>query len=244
MPPKIPLDATRPIPSSNRLLDRLSRSESEDLLSECSRVELTFGQILYEPNARIRHVYFPTNSFISLVIPVDGSANLEVGLVGSEGMLGVPLVLGVDASPLRALVRGAGPAWRMSAAKFLRRLGRSARLRRALNRYLQVRMSQLAQAAACTRYHVVEQRLARWLLMTQDRAHQAQFHVTHEFLSYMLGVRRVGVTKAAHALQARQLIHYHRGEVTIVDRAGMESACCACYQADRDTYEELLAQSE
>ena len=186
-------------------------------------------------------MYFPTDSFVSMMIPVDAKASLEVGLVGNEGLVGTPLILGVDVSPLRALVQGAGPAWRMTAAAFSLELGRSAALRRTLHRYLQVRMRQLAQTAACTRYHVVEARLARWLLMTQDRAHAAGFHVTHELLAYMLGVRRVGVTKAANSLQQRRLIRYHRGEVTILDRAGMEAASCGCYEADRQTYESAFA---
>jgi CRP-like cAMP-binding protein len=243
MPEKIANSAARLHAPTNRLLGSLSRRELQGLLDQCEAVELKFGEVLHEPDARIRHVYFPSDSFISLMIPVDGTANLEIGLVGNEGMLGLPLVLGVDVSPLRALVQGAGPAWRMSAETLARELGRSATLRWALHRYLQVRMSQLAQTAACTRFHVVEQRLARWLLMTQDRAHGAEFHVTHEFLAYMLGVRRVGVTKAANALQTRRLIRYHRGEVTILDRSGMEAASCGCYQADRDTYDGLLASA-
>jgi CRP-like cAMP-binding protein len=237
------MSASRGRPPPNRLLAQLSKRESQAVLDECEAVDLKYGEILYEPDTRIREVYFPTGSFISLMIPVDGTANLEVGLIGNEGMLGASLVLGVNVSALRARVQGSGPAWRMTTATFLRTLASSPALRHALHRYLQVRMSQTEQAAACTRFHVVEQRLARWLLMTQDRAHGNAFHATHEILAYMLGVRRVGVTKAAHALQMRRLIRYHRGEVTILDRAGIEAASCACYQVDRDTYDALLAPS-
>jgi CRP-like cAMP-binding protein len=211
------------------------------MLDESEAVELKFGEILYQPDTRIRHVYFPVDSFISLMIPIDATSSLEVALVGNEGMLGSPLILGVNVSPLRAIVQGKGVAWRMSGAAFSRQLGRSAALRRELHRYLQVRMCQLARAAACTRFHLVEQRLARCLLMTQDRAHSDKFHATHEILAYMLGVRRVGVTKAANELQTRKLIHYHRGEISILDRVGMEAAACGCYQADRETYGGLLA---
>jgi CRP-like cAMP-binding protein len=219
----------------------MPRRESQRILGQCEVVHLKRGEILYQPDALIRHVYFPGDSFISLMMPVDGTSNLEVALVGNEGMLGSPLALGVNVSPLRALVQGAGLAWRMSAVVFGRELGRSAALRRALHRYLQVRICQLAQATACTRFHLVEQRLARCLLMTQDRAHSDAFRATHEILATMLGVRRVGVTKAANALQMRRLIHYHRGEISILDRAGMEAAACGCYQADRDTYTALFA---
>jgi CRP-like cAMP-binding protein len=227
-------------PPPNRLLEALPRRQSRRMLGECEAVDLSVGEILYQPNARIRHVYFPADSFISLMMPVDGTSNLEVALIGNEGMLGSQLTLGVNVSPLRALVQGKGRAWRMSAVAFTRELGQSAALRRRLHQYLHVRMCQLAQAAACTRFHLVEQRLARCLLMTQDRAHSDEFHATHEALAYMLGVRRVGVTKAASVLQMRRLIHYHRGEISILDRVGMEAAACGCYQADRDTYAALL----
>jgi CRP-like cAMP-binding protein len=225
----------------NRLLAALPPRLSARLIAACDSVDLKLGTVLNEADARITHVYFPTDSFVSLMIPVDGASNLEVGLVGNEGMLGAPLILGMDRSPLRALVQGAGPAWRMTARTFSRELGLSAALRTLLHRYMQVRIDQLAQTAACTRFHLVEARLARWLLMTQDRAHDSEFHVTHEFLAYMLGVRRVGVTRAATALQKRKLIHYHRGEVSILNRLGMEAASCSCYQADRDSYASLLA---
>lgn len=235
------MSTVRRRPPSNHLLEVLPRRESRRILDESEAVELEFGQILYQPDARIRHVYFPADSFISLMIPIDRASSLEVALVGSEGMLGSPLVLGVKVSPLRAIVQGKGLAWRLSAVAFNRELDRSAALRRGMHRYLQVRMCQLAQAAACTRFHLVEQRLARFLLMTQDRAHSDGFHATHEVLARMLGVRRVGVTKAANALQTRQLIHYHRGQISILDRIGMEAAACGCYQADRLTYDALLA---
>ena len=229
-----------PLECPNRLLGALPSALSHRMRAACSPVELAFGAVLYEPDARIEHVYFPTSGFVSLMIPVDGTTNLEVGLVGDEGMLGVPLVLGVNASPLRALVQGPGQAWQMLAKDFERECDRSPVLRTLLLRYLQVRMCQLAQTAACTRFHVVEERLARWLLMTQDRAHGSTFRVTHAFLAYMLGVRRVGVTKAANALQTRRLISYHRGEVKILDRAGMERASCGCYETDRHTYDRLM----
>ena len=238
---EIVLSTVRRRPPPNRLLEALPRRETRRMLGQCEAVELKCGEILYQPNTLICHVYFPADSFISLMLPVDGTGNLEVASVGNEGMLGSPLILGVKLSPLRALVQGKGLAWRMSAMVFSRELARSAALRRELHRYLQVRMCQLAQAAACTRFHLVEQRLARCLLMTQDRAHSDEFRATHEVLAYMLGVRRVGITKAANALQRRRLIHYRRGEISILDRSGMEAAACACYQADRDTYAALLA---
>lgn len=224
----------------NRLLAALPRREAARMFAASEPIELGYGEILYEPEARIRYAYFPTTSFISLMIPVEGVTRLEVGMAGNEGMLGVPLILGVQMSPLLALVQGAGLARRMPAAALTRELGRCPALSRQLHRYVQVRMSQLAQVAACTRFHVVQARLARWLLMTQDRAHGEQFHVTHEFLAHMLGVRRVGVTTAANALQKRNLIRYHRGEVTILDRGGMEAASCGCYQADLNTYGRFL----
>jgi CRP-like cAMP-binding protein len=227
-------------PQVNRLLEALPDSELRQFLARCETVELAFADVLYTPNERLSHVYFPVSSFISLVMPVDDSASLEVGLIGNEGMFGIPLALGVDVSPVRAVVQGAGSALRMDAADFCRELRRSQALQREIDRYVFVHLTQLAQTAACTRFHVVEARLARWLLMTQDRAHADAFHVTQEFLALMLGVRRVGVTKAAGALQKRRLIHYSRGDITVLDRRGLKAASCRCYKADRESYDRIL----
>ena len=210
------------------------------MLASCEPVELGFADVLYTPRERIRHVYFPTRSFISLVMPIVDGASLEVGLIGNEGMFGIPLALGVDVSPVRAVVQGAGLALRMEAARFCSELRRSRALQRQIDRYVFVHLSQLAQTAACTRFHVVEARLARWLLMTQDRAHADAFHITQEFLAFMLGVRRVGVTKAASSLQKRRLIHYSRGNITVLDRHGLRAASCVCYKADREAYDQVL----
>ena len=189
---------------TNRLLDGLPAKDRERLLAGCEPVELAFGEILAEPGEVLRDIYFPTGSFISLVLNVNGESSLEVALVGNEGMLGAPLALGVDTKQVHAVVQGPGSAWRMSAPRFLRELVASRALRLAIQKYLFVRVSQLEQTAGCNRFHVVEQRLARYLLMTADRSHSDQFHITHEFLAYMLGVRRVGVTRAATALAHAQ----------------------------------------
>jgi CRP-like cAMP-binding protein len=224
----------------NYLLQALPSRDLGRMLAACDTVELTVADVLYSPGERLQGVFFPVSGFISLIMEVDGTSSLEVGLVGNEGMFGIPLVLGVDVSPVRAVVQGPGSALRMGAAQFRRELERSQPLRREIGRYVCVCLTQLAQTSACTRFHVVEARLARWLLMTQDRAGANTFQVTQELLALMLGVRRVGVTKAAAALQQRSLIRYRRGNITVVDRKGLKAASCGCYVADRKSYDRLL----
>lgn len=215
--------------SLNRLLAGLPPKDYRKLAARLVPVTLVFGDVLCEPGARIAHVYFPARSVVSLLTVVDGHSALEVGLVGDEGMVGIPLALGVGVSPVRALVQGAGPAMRMSAAHFRKAFDSTPALQRDLHRYTYALMAQVTQTAACNRFHPVEARLARWLLMTRDRVGSGQFRLTHEFLSHMLGVRRVGVTIAASALQRRALIEYRRGEITILDDPGLEAAACSCY---------------
>jgi len=224
----------------NHLIELLPRTDRRRLLALCEPVELQLAEVLCEPGALLRHVVFPIGGFVSLVALVDGSPGLEVGMVGREGMLGTQLALGVAAAPWRAVVQGEGTAWRIGAAAFRVELARSPALKRGLDRYIHVLMAQLATSAACLRFHQIGPRLARWLLMSQDRAHADRFRVTQEFLAYMLGVRRVGITAAAGALQREGLIEYHRGDLTVLDRPGLEGAACTCYATDRQTYADLL----
>ena len=233
------LDTTE-VPVVNRLIEGLPRRERQRFLQQCETVDLTFGDILCEPEQPFAHVYFPLRGFISLVATLTGHQPLEMGLIGNEGALGATLVLGVNAAPMRAVVQGKGTALRMSAAQLRQELRDSPRLERRLSHYLYVLMAQLSQSAACSHFHEIEPRLARWLLMTHDRAHADHFHLTHEYLAEMLGVRRSGVTIAAGVLQSRKLISYSRGEITIIDRKGLEAVSCECYDADAADYTHLF----
>ena len=237
---RMPATALPSVPAQNHLIERLPSRERARLQALCEPVQLVLSEVLYEPGTLTRYVYFPTDGFISLVARVQDSPGLEVGMIGREGMLGAQLVLGVLKSPLLALVQGPGGAWRVRVKDFRAALAKSPALQRALQSYVYVLMAQTVAAAGCLRFHLISQRLARWLLMSQDRAHANEFHVTHEFLAYMLGVRRVGVTVAAGDLQKRGLITYSRGALTVLDRLGLEAAACPCYAADCAVYAEHL----
>lgn len=224
----------------NHLIQRLTANYRSQLLSVARPVELRLGEILYESGKRTRYAYFPVEGFVSLVAMIEGSRGLEVGMVGREGMLGAHLALGVQDAPLKAVVQGAGRAWRVDAKVLKAELAQTPSLQRVLNQYVYVLMAQFATSAACQRFHQIHSRLARWLLMSQDRACSECFCVTQEFLAYMLGVRRVSITIAAGALQRAGFIEYRRGELTVLDRTGLEAATCGCYEADRRAYDRQL----
>ena len=221
-------------PVANSLLAALPGEDYRGLRGELEPVALASGEVLLEPGERIRHVYFLNDGQVSLLVVMADRKALEVGLVGREGMVGVALALGADTSPVRALVQGSGSALRMKAASFCEALGGSLPLQREVLRYAHAKMTQARQTAACNRYHTVEARLARWLLLTRDRVRADRFHLTHEFLADTLGVRRVGVTNAATALQRRKLISYSRGNIRILDRPGLKAAACECYEIVRN----------
>lgn len=226
--------------AQNHLIELLPADDRQRLLDQCELVQLAFSEVLCEAGAPLLHAYFPVDGFISLLTHTEDHPSLEVGMVGREGVFGAALALGVSSSPLQAMVQGPGPAWRISAKALQRELVRSADLRQTMLRYVYVVVQQMTSSAACLRFHLIGPRLSRWLLMSQDRAHAARFQVTHEFLANMLGVRRVGVTVAAGDLQRQGLISYHRGQVTVLDRLGLEASACPCYARQGLAYQVLL----
>ena len=223
----------------NRLLATLPKNEYKRLSPRLKSVSLVLGEVLYEPGDAIKYVYFPNDSIISLIAKLSETSWLEVGMVGNEGMAGLAIFMGVSFSPTRALVQGAGTAMRMSSAAVRTEANRLGSLHHLLHRYSHSLLTQVSQSSACNRFHLVEARLARWLLMTNDRLAAKEFPLTQEFLSTMLGVRREGVSKAAGALQAGKVIRYSRGVITILNRRGLEAKSCQCYaiiKAETDAY--------
>ena len=227
------------VPAVNRLLATLPQNEYKRLLPKLKTVNLVLGEVLYEAGDVIKYVYFPNDSIISLISELSETSWLEVGMVGNEGMAGLAVFMGVDFSATRALVQGAGTAMRMSSAAVRTEANRLGSLHRLLHRYSHSLLTQVSQSSACNRFHLVDARLARWLLMTNDRLGADEFPLTQEFLSTMLGVRREGVSKAAGALQAAKLIRYSRGMITLLNLRGLEAKSCHCYaiiKAETDTY--------
>lgn len=224
---------TRPS-GANHLLAALPAKDRQRMLDGSEPVQLTYGDILYVPEGRILHVYFPLDCLVSLLTAVDKNRTLEVGMIGNEGMVGMPMALGINVSAVQALVQGSGTALRMTTARFVVEFKKCKPLQRALFRYTHLLMAQVSQTAACNRFHTADSRLARWLLMTSDRMHTEEFRLTQEFLAHMLGVRRVGVTRAATQLEQKHLIDYSRGHIRILDHKGLEAAACTCYGVVRN----------
>jgi CRP-like cAMP-binding protein len=227
-------------PAANRVLATIPPKDYRRLRAQLEPVTLTFGQILYEPGEAIRHVCFPIDCLMSLLTAVDKRRTLEVGMVGSEGMAGMPFILGMGVSGVRALVQGRGKALRMASAPFRIEFDRNRPLQQPLLRYTHALMAQISQTAACNRFHDAEARLARWLLMTRERVGSDNFPLTHEFLAHMLGLRREGVTEAASALKRRKLIDYSRGQIQILDVVGRKASSCSCYQMVCTVYQHAV----
>ena len=236
---QIAMEAPVDAPSRNRILAALPSPEFNRIEAELEPFELSMGYVLYEANAPISHVYFPTSGCVSMVNAMSDGA-VEVSTIGYEGWAGLPLLLDDDRMPTRAFVQLSGTSYRMGARAFRKSLARNPAYARLLNRHSLALFNQAAQSVACNRLHSLESRCARWLLMTHDRMRLAPFTLTHEFLSYMLGVHRPAVTLAAGALQRAGLIRYTRGKVTVLDRAGLEAVSCACYEITRRNYARLI----
>jgi CRP-like cAMP-binding protein len=223
-------------PDQNRLLAALPSKDYARLAQYMEPVTLTFGQVLQEPGSRIRHAYFPLDGLISLLTVVGKAKATEIGIVGNEGVVSASAALGIDTAQQRAVVQGSGTALRISSSRLQSECSTHKTWYRELFRFTNALMHQAAQTAACNRFHAVEPRLARWLLATRDRMHSNHFMITHEFLSQMLGVRRVGVTEAAASLQKRKLITYTRGNIQVLDTVGLEATACECYGAVKAMY--------
>lgn len=218
------------LPIPNNVLAALPRAEYLRLLPNLEQVELVEGHVLCDAGMPLQHVYFPCNALVSLLTLVDGNDVFAVSLVGREGMTSVATALGSPISPFRTLILGTGSAMRMKSAAFSTAFRQSANLRQVVLTYVLSLTVQIAQTAACNRFHDIEARLARWLLMTRDRLSCDHFHITHEVLGHLLGVRRVGVTNAAHDLKRRGLIDYSRGAIDITDGQGLQATACSCYR--------------
>jgi CRP-like cAMP-binding protein len=225
----------------NQLLSLLPQADRKRIVARCEPVALEIRTVLYEANGPMPCVYFPLSGMVSLVLNTQDGQTIEVGTIGNEGMVGTPLVLGSDKSPVEAVIQVSASLLRMTAKDFFRELKRSGALRAAGQRFAQTLMTQISQSVACNRVHPVEERICRWLLMTHDRVGLDDMVLTQQFVSQMLGVRRPSVTVVAGALQKAGLIRYSRGKMTILNRKGLEAGACECYQIVRRESERLLA---
>jgi CRP-like cAMP-binding protein len=243
-----PTDSSYPTvttpPTANRILNALTRSEYARLALHLEYVKMPLGEVLCHPDESITHVYFPNSGTISLVSSFEDGGSIEVGMVGNEGMFGVCVFLGSLTTPLLAQVQLAGDGLRMHADVLKKEFKEGGLLQDLLLRYTQAFITQIAQTGGCSRVHPLDERLAKWLLMCQDRSHSKDLELTHEFIATMLGTRRAGVTIAAGQLQKAGLINYKRGHITIIDREGLEAKSCECYPIVKKEFARLLSSDD
>lgn len=232
--------STRHSPTGNHLLDALPEGDFERLAPRLERVGLGLGEVLCEPGVRMRYVYFPTTSIVSLLYVLEDGASAEIAVVGNEGILGISLFMGGDTTPSRAVVQSAGEGYRLRAGLLKAEFNRFGPTMQLLLRYTQALITQMSQTAVCNRHHSVDQQLCRWLLLSLDRLSSNELSMTQELIANMLGVRREGVTEAAGKLQDAGLIRYRRGKITVTDRPGLEARTCECYAVVRAEFDRLL----
>ena len=232
-----------PDPRQNRLLAALPALEMTRWLPQLELVDLTLGEVLYESGSKLSHVYFPTDAIVSLLYVLEDGASAEIAVVGREGLVGVSLFMGGESTPSRAVIQSAGQAWRLRGDVMLQEFNRAGPVLHLLLRYTQALLTQMAQTAVCNRHHSLDQQLCRWLLLSLDRIDSDQLSMTQELIANMLGVRRESVTEAAGHLQDAGLIRYHRGHISVLDRAGLEHRTCECYAVVKREYERLLPTS-
>ena len=233
-------NAARPSPHQNHLLDALPADDFQRLAPHLELIPMPLGTVLYEPGVRLRYVYFPTTSIVSLLYVMEDGASAEIAIVGNEGILGISLFMGGETTPSRAVVQSAGHGYRLKAQLLKDEFGRFGRMMQLLLRYTQALITQMSQTAVCNRHHSVDQQLCRWLLLSLDRLSSNELTMTQELIANMLGVRREGVTEAAGKLQDAGLIRYRRGRITVLDRPGVEARTCECYQVVKAEFDRLL----
>lgn len=235
-----PVGKTSPAPE-NCLLAALPAADYQRLLPELMPISFPLGEVIYESQGRMEYVYFPTTSHVSLLYTMKDGSTAEVGLVGNEGLVGIALFMGGDTTPNRAIVQGAGDAFKMKASVMQEEFKRGGALQLLLLRYTQALITQISQTAVCNRLHTTEQRLCRWMLMTHDRTQSDQLEMTHEFISNMLGIQREAVSLVAQRLRQKGAIDYTRGRIQIIDRRILEEYSCECYQVVRVEQQRLMS---
>jgi len=227
-------------PHQNHLLDVLPEAEYDRLSPHLEQIELPLGKVLYESGQKLRYVYFPTTSIVSMLYVMEDGASAEIAVVGNEGIVGISLFMGGETTPSRALVQSAGHGYRLKAQLLKDEFNRAGLVMRLLLRYTQALITQMAQTAVCNRHHSVEQQLCRWLLLSLDRLSSDELTMTQELIANMLGVRREGVTESASKLQHEGLIEYSRGHIKVLDRPRLEKRCCECYLVVKKEFDRLL----